>query len=141
MADKHRDEIAIINIRPIVGGDNALLFVSDLVRMYRLYATANGWSISRNDNEVTFSVKGKGAYSRLKYESGIHRVHRISVAGNQISTSTVVVSVTANVSDPAVGNEKVRTYNYPQNRVTDHRIDLDVFNLAAVMSGDLDRFN
>ena len=223
----------IVEIRAGTGGDEAGLFVADLLRMYLKYADIHNYKtevISSNDTgiggfkEVTFTVKGHGAYSRLKFESGVHRVQRVPETESQgrIHTSTVTVAVLAEVDDfeieipesdieidvyksagaggqnvqknmtavrihhiptgiivacqdersqlqnktRAMGvlkarlyemeeqkrqneldaarrsqigtgerSEKIRTYNYPQSRVTDHRINQSSFNIAGVMDG------
>lgn len=236
--DPRDDKNVIIEVRAGTGGDEAGLFAADLFRMYTRYAEDRRWKIeleSTNLNsaggykEVVFSIKGKGAYSRFKYESGVHRVQRVPATETQgrIHTSTATVAVLAEAQevdvqiDPkdidvefrrsqgaggqhvqknetavrithkATGlvidvqdersqlqnrlramvilrarlfeleqqrihseedaerkgqigtgarSEKIRTYNYPQNRVTDHRIGMDIYNLPAVMDGDLDRF-
>ena len=228
----------IVEIRAGTGGDEAALFAADLFRMYTHYAEARRWHIevlSANEigvggyKEISFMVKGKGAYSRLKFESGTHRVQRVPVTESQgrIHTSAVTVAVLAEVEDfdiqipdtdirievyksagaggqnvqknstavrlihiptgmvitcqdersqlqnkvramsilrarlydmeqqkrqeeldatrrSMIGSgdrsEKIRTYNYPQSRVTDHRINVSSFNLAGVMNGDLDVF-
>ncbi len=228
----------IIEIRAGTGGDEAAIFASDLFRMYSHYAEARHWHLeilSANEigvggyKEITFMVKGKGAYSRLKFESGTHRVQRVPITESQgrIHTSAVTVAVLAEVEDvdiqipesdikievyksagaggqnvqknstavrlihtptgmvitcqdersqlqnktramsilrarlydmeqqkrqdeldatrrSMVGtgdrSEKIRTYNYPQSRVTDHRINVSSFNLSGVMNGDLDIF-
>lgn len=228
----------IMEIRAGTGGDEAGLFAADLFRMYTRYAEKQGWDVeilSQNDTgigglkEVIFIIKGSGAYSKLKYESGVHRVQRIpeTESSGRIHTSTVTVAVLAeaeevdieiptsdikidvyksagaggqNVQKNAtavrithiptgivaacqdersqvqnkqramsilrarlyeleeqkrqaeeeanrrkqVGTgeraEKIRTYNYPQSRVTDHRINVSSHNLPAVMEGDLDIF-
>ena len=228
----------IVEIRAGTGGDEAALFAADLFRMYTHYAEDRRWHIevlSANEigvggyKEISFMVKGKGAYSRLKFESGTHRVQRVPVTESQgrIHTSAVTVAVLAEVEDfdiqipdtdirievyksagaggqnvqknstavrlihiptgmvitcqdersqlqnkvramsilrarlydmeqqkrqeeldatrrSMIGSgdrsEKIRTYNYPQSRVTDHRINVSSFNLAGVMNGDLDVF-
>ncbi|NMC79367.1 MAG: peptide chain release factor 1 [Chloroflexi bacterium] len=234
-----RDERSVImEIRAGTGGEEAALFAADLFRMYSHYAERHGWSVevlSMNETgiggfkEIIFLIKGKGAYSRLKYESGVHRVQRVpqTEASGRIHTSTITVAVLAEVEDvdikipetdlridvyrsagaggqnvqknstavrithlpsgivvacqdersqtqnrlramsilrarlyemegqkrqqeqeaarrSQVGTgeraEKIRTYNYPQSRVTDHRINISSYNLAGVVDGDLDEF-
>ncbi len=228
----------IVEIRAGTGGDEAALFAADLFRMYTRYAERQGWQVevlSENAigiggyKEVIFMVKGKGAYSRLKYESGVHRVQRIPVteSSGRIHTSTATVAVLAEVDEVEVNipdsdirtdvyksagaggqnvqknatavrithlptgmvvacqdersqlqnrlramsilrarlyeieqerarqevdqtrrsqvgsgerAEKIRTYNYPQSRVTDHRINLSNYNLPVVMEGNIDEF-
>ncbi|MCL2360415.1 MAG: peptide chain release factor 1 [Defluviitaleaceae bacterium] len=234
--DPNDEKNVIIEIRGGAGGDEAALFANSLFRMYNLYSDSRRWKteiMSSNENglggfkEVTFSVQGKGAFSRLKYESGVHRVQRIPVteSGGRIHTSTVTVAVlpeaedvdvnldmndvrvdiyrssgnggqSVNTTDSAVRvthtptglvaacqdeksqlknkekalkilrarlydlelekqnsqlsaerrsqigtgdrSERIRTYNYPQSRVTDHRVGLTLHKLDAVLNGDLD---
>ncbi len=236
--DPRDDRNVIVEIRAGTGGDEAALFAADLFRMYSRYAERKNWSIeviSQSDigiggfKEIIFLVKGKGAYSRLKFESGVHRVQRVPVteAQGRIHTSTVTVAVLAEVEDvdiqipetdikmdvyrsagaggqnvqknstavrithlptgivvacqdersqlqnrlramtilrarlydmemqkrqderestrrSQVGtgerSEKIRTYNYPQTRVTDHRINVSIYNLPSVMDGEIDPF-
>jgi peptide chain release factor 1 len=228
----------IMEIRAGTGGDEAAIFAADLFRMYSQYAEGRRWSIevlSTNEigigglKEIIYLVKGKGAYSRLKYESGVHRVQRVPVTESQgrIHTSTATVAVLAEVDDVEIDipdsdirmdvyksagaggqnvqknatavrithlptgmvvacqdersqlqnrmramsilkarlyeievdrrnavqdetrrsqvgtgerSEKIRTYNYPQSRVTDHRIGLSSYNLPMVMQGNIDQF-
>ncbi len=237
-SDKRDQRNVIMEIRAGTGGDEAALFAADLFRMYTRYAERHHWQIevlSANEigiggyKEIIFLVKGRGAYSRLKYESGVHRVQRVPVTESQgrIHTSTATVAVLAEVDDveidipesdirmdvyksagaggqnvqknatavrlthlptgmvvacqdersqlqnriramsilrarlyeieeekaaPGAGkarrsqvgsgerSEKIRTYNYPQSRVTDHRINISSYNLPGVMDGDIDTF-
>jgi len=236
--DPRDDKNVIFEIRSGAGGDEAGLFVADLFRMYSYYAQNHNWKIDVVDQSETgvgglkyiaFDVKGKGAYSRLKYESGVHRVQRVpeTEAQGRIHTSTVTVAVLAEVDEVEVElksddiheeftrasgaggqhvqknstavrlvhipsglvvevqdersqlqnrlrarqilvsrlydlemekqkaeqegerrsqvgtgdrSEKIRTYNYPQNRVTDHRVNVSSYNLTGVMDGDIDLF-
>jgi len=234
--DPNDDKNIIVEIRGAAGGDEANIFAGDLFRMYTRYAEAQGWKIQMMDqypseaggfSQVSFMIKGKMVYSKLKYESGAHRVQRVpkTEASGRIHTSTATVLVmpeaeeidveinpndlqvdtyhsqgaggqNVNKTESAVrithiptgivvacqteksqiqnreiamqmlrakmystmlekqqeeiGNErrlkigtgerseKVRTYNYPQNRVTDHRIGFTIQKLDRVMEGDLD---
>ena len=237
--DPRDEKNVIMEIRAGAGGDEAGLFAAELFRLYSRYAERQGgWKvemISENRTgiggykEVTFMVKGQGAYSHLKYESGVHRVQRIPVteSSGRIHTSTVTVAVLPEVDDVEVDinhkdleittygasgpggqhmqkndtavrivytptdmvvtcesersltqnklramavlrarlyeierrkqeaavdaarrsqvgsgerSEKIRTYNYPQNRVTDHRIGMSSYNLPSVMDGEIADF-
>ena len=236
--DPRDDANVFIEIRAGAGGDEAGLFAAELMRMYMHYAEQRRWTvemITSNETgiggfkEVIFTVKGRGAYSRFKYESGVHRVQRIpsTESSGRIHTSTITVAVMAEVEDvdiqipesdlewdvfrssgaggqnvqknatairlthkptglvvacqdersqlqnrmraltilrsrlydmemqriqserevarrSQVGtgdrSEKIRTYNYPQSRVTDHRINVSSYNLPGVMGGDIDLF-
>ena len=234
--DPNDDKNVIVEIRGGAGGEEAALFAGALTRMYTMYAEARGWSVeivNANETElggykeISFMIEGDGAYSRLKYESGVHRVQRVpeTESGGRIHTSTVTVAVLPEAEEvefelnPAdlkidtfrssgaggqhinktssairvthiptgtvvecqdersqfknkdkalkvlrsrlyeeklreqtdaiasdrraqVGtgdrSERIRTYNYPQGRITDHRIGLTLYKLDSVLSGDMD---
>ena len=235
--DPNDEKNVIVEIRAGAGGDEAALFAADLYRMYVRYAERRGWKTEMMNvnetgiggfREIDFMIRGEGAYSRLKYESGVHRVQRVPVteSGGRIHTSTATVAIMpeaeeidvqidekdvridvmrasgnggqcVNTTDSAVRltriptdiviysqteksqlqnkekafallrsklytlemmrrqeeesenrrsqigtgdrSEKIRTYNFPQGRVTDHRIKLTLYNkIDAVMNGDLD---
>ena len=234
--DPNDDKNVIVEIRAGAGGDEAALFAAEIYRMYVHYADSRRWKtemISLNENgiggfkDVVFMITGQGAYSRMKYESGVHRVQRVpeTESGGRIHTSTITVAVMpeaeevdvvidekdiridvmrasgnggqcVNTTDSAVRlthyptgiviysqteksqlqnkekafrllrsklyelelekqhsaeaearrsqigtgdrSEKIRTYNFPQGRVTDHRIKLTLHKLDSIMNGDLD---
>ncbi len=234
--DPNDEKSVIMEIRGGVGGEESALFAHSLFRMYSMYATQKGWRIelmNYNDTELggikeaDFVINGRGAYSRLKYESGVHRVQRVpeTESGGRVHTSTATVAVLPEMEEvdvqinPAdiemqvfrasgaggqhvnktssavrlihkptgivvscqeersqvqnrekcmrmlasklyeieqekldsqvtgmrrsqVGtgmrNERIRTYNFPQGRVTDHRIGLTLYKIDAVMDGSLD---
>ena len=201
--DPNDEKNVIVEIRGAAGGDEANIFAGDLYRMYSKYAEKEGWKLEVISDEhsdqggfplVQFMVKGDNVYSKLKYESGAHRVQRVPVTETQgrvhTSTATVLVMPEAeevdveikptdlridvyrstgaggqcvNTTDSAVRithlptgivvtcqnerrskigtgdrSEKIRTYNYPQNRVTDHRIGFTTKNLTQVMEGNLE---
>ncbi len=234
--DPNDDKNVIVEIRGGAGGEEAALFAHSLFRMYSMYAETKGYKcevLSLNETElggikeISFSIEGDGAYSRLKFESGVHRVQRVpeTESSGRIHTSTVTVAVLPEVDEVEVDinpadliiethrssgaggqhvnktesairiihvptntivdcqdersqhknkeramkilrskiyesmenertaqiaserksqvgtgdrSERIRTYNFPQGRVTDHRIGLTLYKLLAVMDGDLD---
>lgn len=233
--DPNDNKNVIVEIRAGAGGDEAALFAAEIYRMYVKYAESQRWKtemLSLNENgiggfkEVTFMINGQGAYSKLKYESGVHRVQRVpeTESGGRIHTSTITVAIMpeaeeidfhldmndckfdvfrasgnggqcVNTTDSAVRlthiptgiviscqdeksqlknkdkalkvlrsrlyemelekqhdaeaearrsqvgtgdrSEKIRTYNFPQGRVTDHRIKLTLHRLDSIMNGDI----
>ena len=234
--DPNDEKNVIVEIRAGAGGDEAALFAAEIYRMYMHYAESQRWKVELVECEeigiggmknVTFMIDGKGAYSKMKYESGVHRVQRVpeTESGGRIHTSTITVAVMpeaedvdiqidekdiridvmrasgnggqcVNTTDSAVRlthyptgiviysqteksqlqnkdkafaplraklydlecqkrhdaeaearksqigtgdrSEKIRTYNFPQGRVTDHRIKLTLHKLDSIMNGDLD---
>lgn len=236
--DENDDANIIMEIRAAAGGEESALFATELMRMYTYYAEAHRWKIEISDvnetelggiKEATFFIKGKGAYSRLKYEAGVHRVQRVPETESQgrIHTSTATVAVLPEVeevdfeildsdlrvdtyrasgaggqhinkTDSAIRlthlptgivvtcqdersqiknrekamrilqsklyelyqsekdkefkdsrraqvgtgdrSERVRTYNYPQGRVTDHRVNVSSYDLEGVLNGNIDLF-
>ena len=234
--DPHDCKNVILEIRAGVGGEEAALFAHSLYRMYAMYAEGRGWKVEVDSasetelggiKEISFTIEGDGAWSRLKFESGVHRVQRVpeTESGGRVHTSTATVAVLPEMEeadvriDPAdiemqvfrssgaggqhvnktssavrlihkptgtvvecqqersqfqnrdkamrilasrlyeaeqekitseytqqrrsqVGtgmrNERIRTYNFPQGRVTDHRIGLTLYKIDSVMDGDLD---
>ena len=234
--DPNDEKSVIVEIRGGVGGEESALFAHSLFRMYTMYAARKGWTLElMNYNETElggvkeadFILSGRGAYSRLKYESGVHRVQRVpeTESGGRVHTSTATVAVlpemeevdvqinpadiemqvyrasgaggqhvnktssavrlihkptgivvacqeersqvqnrekcmrllasklyeieqeklenqTAGMRKSQVGtgmrNERIRTYNFPQGRVTDHRIGLTLYKIDAIMDGDID---
>lgn len=234
--DPNDEKNVIIEIRGGTGGEEAALFAADLFRMYTMYAEANNWNmeiLSSNPTdiggfkEITFSINGQGAYSKFKFESGVHRVQRVPTTESQgrIQTSAATVAVLpeveevevdinpndlridvfraggpggqcVNTTDSAVRithiptgivvscqdeksqfknkdkamkilrsriydameaerhsqiadqrksqvgsgdrSERIRTYNFPQSRVTDHRINLTLYKLEQILNGSLD---
>ncbi len=234
--DENDDSNVIIEIRGGAGGEEAALFAYNLYRMYSMYAALNNWQVEVMDinetelggiKEISFMLKGKGAYSKLKFESGVHRVQRVpeTEASGRIHTSTVTVAVLPEVDDGEIEinpsdlkydtyrasgaggqhvnktesavrithiptgfvvacqtersqiqnretclkmlraklydymqekqnaeiantrklqvgsgarSEKIRTYNYPQGRITDHRINFTIYQLDSFMNGNIE---
>ncbi|MEG0755682.1 MAG: peptide chain release factor 1 [Oscillospiraceae bacterium] len=234
--DPNDNKSVIVEIRAGVGGEEAALFANSLFRMYSMYADTKHWNVEVDNlnetelgglKEVSFTIEGTGAYSRLKFESGVHRVQRVpeTESGGRVHTSTVTVAVLPEIDtvdfvlNPAdiemqvfrssgkggqhvnktssavrlihkptgtvvecqqersqfqnkdkamrvlasqlydveqerinsaytdqrhsqVGagmrNERIRTYNFPQGRMSDHRIGLTLYKLDSIMNGDLD---
>lgn len=234
--DPNDSKNVIIEIRAGVGGEESALFAHSLTRMYNMYAESRGWRVEVNSanetelggtKEISFTVQGEGAWSRLKFESGVHRVQRVpeTESGGRVHTSTATVAVLPEMEEVDVDlnpadvemqvyrasgaggqhvnktssavrlihkptgivvecqqersqfqnrekamrilasmlyeqeqeriqseygqerrsqigsgmrNERIRTYNFPQGRLTDHRIGLTIYRLEAVMNGDLD---
>ena len=234
--DPNDDKSVIMEIRGGVGGEESALFAHSLFRMYSMYAAQHGWTVELMNysetelggvKEADFVVNGRGAYSRLKYESGVHRVQRVpeTESGGRVHTSTATVAVLPEMEEASVEirpedvemqvyrasgaggqhvnktssavrlihkptgivvacqqersqlqnrekcmrmlasklyeieqeridsqvtgmrrsqvgsgmrNERIRTYNFPQGRVTDHRIGLTLYRIDSVMDGDID---
>ena len=234
--DPNDEKSVIVEIRGGVGGEESALFAHSLFRMYSMYAARNGWSVELMNysetelggvKEADFVINGRGAYSRMKYESGVHRVQRVpeTESGGRVHTSTATVAVLPEMEevdvqiDPkdiemqvyrasgaggqhvnktssavrlihkpsglvvacqeersqlqnrekcmrmlasklyeieqeriesqhgglrrsqvgtGMRNERIRTYNFPQGRVTDHRIGLTLYRIDSIMDGDID---
>ena len=234
--DPNDDKSVIVEIRGGVGGEESALFAHSLFRMYSMYAAQQGWTVELMNysetelggvKEADFVVNGRGAYSRLKYESGVHRVQRVpeTESGGRVHTSTATVAVLPEMEEASVEirpedvemqvyrasgaggqhvnktssavrlihkptgivvacqqersqlqnrekcmrmlasklyeieqeridsqvtgmrrsqvgsgmrNERIRTYNFPQGRVTDHRVGLTLYKIDAVMDGAID---
>ena len=234
--DPNDEKSVIVEIRGGVGGEESALFAHSLYRMYTMYAARKGWSVELMNlsetelggiKEVDFIINGRGAYSRMKYESGVHRVQRVpeTESGGRVHTSTATVAVLPEMEEVDVQlnaadiemqvyrasgaggqhvnktssavrlihkpsgivvacqeersqlqnrekcmrmlasklyeieqeklssevtgmrrsqvgtgmrNERIRTYNFPQGRVTDHRVGLTLYRIDAIMDGDID---
>ena len=234
--DPNDEKNVIVEIRGGVGGEESALFAHSLFRMYSMYAASKGWTISLMNlsetelggiKEVDFVITGRGAYSRMKYESGVHRVQRVpeTESGGRVHTSTATVAVLPEMEEVDVSinpadiemqvyrasgaggqhvnktssavrlihkpsgivvacqeersqlqnrekcmrmlasklyeieqeriesehtglrrsqvgtgmrNERIRTYNFPQGRVTDHRVGLTLYKIDAIMNGAID---
>ncbi|MBQ2445339.1 MAG: peptide chain release factor 1 [Oscillospiraceae bacterium] len=234
--DPNDDKSVIVEIRGGVGGEESALFAHSLFRMYQLYAASKNWNVQLLNysetelggvKEADFEIRGSGAYSRFKFESGVHRVQRVpeTESGGRVHTSTATVAVLPEMEEADVDirpediemqvyrssgaggqhinktssavrllhkptgivvacqeersqfqnrekcmmmlssklyqieqerieaaysgerrsqvgsgmrNEKIRTYNFPQSRVTDHRIGLTLYKIDSIMNGDLD---
>src|SRR5437667_158698 len=148
--DPNDDKNIVLEIRAGTGGDEATLFAAEIFRMYSRYAVGKRWKVEvlsssesgvRGLKEVIALVEGRGAYSQLKYESGVHRVQRSRLYEIQQEKQQAAL---AKERKAMVGSgdrsEKIRTYNFPQNRVTDHRIGLTMHQLGEVMDGKLQPF-
>ena len=236
--DPNDERSVIVEIRAGVGGEEAALFANSLYRMYAMYSENRGWQTETANasftelggvKEITFTISGRGAFSRLKYESGVHRVQRVpeTESGGRVHTSTATVAVLPEVDEvtfeldrndlridtfrssgaggqhinktssairvthiptgmvvecqdqrsqfqnkdraleilrsrlyqrklqeqqdsiaadrrsqvgTGMRNERIRTYNFPQGRVTDHRVGLTLYKIDSVMNGALDEF-
>jgi len=186
--DPNDEKDVIMEVRAAVGGDEAGMWAGELFRMYQRYTERHRWAVgpmntSPSDSggfkEITFAVKGRGAYSRLKFQAGPHPVQRVprKEAQGRIRTSIATVAVLPEVeeveveiaegdlqidvfrsTEPSwragrgsrhsrrsqVGRgkraEKMRTCNFRENRVTDHRIGLTIKRLLEILEGDLDDF-
>ena len=234
--DPNDSKNVIVEIRAGVGGEESALFAHSLTRMYNMYAESKGWKVEINSSnetelggvkEISFTIEGEGAWSRLKFESGVHRVQRVpeTESGGRVHTSTATVAVLPEMAEVDVDlnpadvemqvyrasgaggqhvnktssavrlihkptgivvecqqersqfqnrekamrilasmlyeqeqeriqseygqerrsqigsgmrNERIRTYNFPQGRLTDHRIGLTLYKLDSVMNGDID---
>src|SRR5438094_14394 len=131
--DPNDEKNVVLEIRAGTGGDEATLFAAEIFRMYSRYAESQRWRVELTSmsessvgglKEVIALVSGERVYSKLKYESGVQREQLGAERGSMVGTGD--------------RSEKIRTYNFPQNRVTDHRIGLTLHQLDIVMEGRLD---
>src|SRR5580693_4986027 len=160
--DAMDDRNVILEIRAGTGGDEAALFAGDLYRMYERYAAVHGWKselLSASEGtkggykEIIAEIRGRGAFAKLKFESGVHRVQRVpdTEASGRIHTSAATVAVLPEAEDLDIAindaerrgqvgtgdrSERIRTYNYPQARVSDHRINLTLYKLPQILEGE-----
>ncbi|MDE2978310.1 MAG: PCRF domain-containing protein [Acidobacteriota bacterium] len=151
--DPNEKRNAVLEIRAGTGGDEATLFAAELFRMYGRYADDHGWKVEildmsesgiRGVKEVSAIVEGRGAFATLRYEAGVHRVQAMRVLKSRL-LEIEEAKANAEMGEERrrmVGSgdrsEKIRTYNFPQNRVTDHRVGLSVHKLPQVLEGDLE---
>ena len=165
--DPNDEKNVVLEIRAGTGGDEATLFAAEIFRMYNRYAEGQRWKVevlSTSESgvgglkEVIAIIEGRGVYSRMKYESGVHRVQRVPQTeqqgrvhrekGMRVLRARLYEmemekqqQALAKERKAQVGtgdrSEKIRTYNFPQNRVTDHRIGLTLHQLSDVMDGKL----
>src|SRR5207302_1873497 len=151
--DPNDDKNVFVEIRAGAGGDEAALFAADLTRMYTKYAERQRWRVEVMDasptgvggfKDVILFIHGKGAWSRLKFERGVHRAQAMRVLKARLLERAQEEQQAAIAADrkSQVGtgerSERIRTYNFPQTRVTDHRIGLTLHRLPTVLEGDLD---
>jgi protein subunit release factor A len=137
----------ILEIRAGTGGDEASLFAAEVFRMYTRFAEQHCWkvevlSLSKSGvggyKEVIAIIEGARVYSQIKWEGGVHRALRVPVTEMQgrMHTSAVKVDVLSK-ADKVDRSERIRTYNFPQNRLTDHRIGLTLHQIDLIMEGGL----
>jgi len=140
--DPNEAKNAFVEIRAGAGGDEAALFAADLARMYTKYAERQRWKVEIMDSSATgvgglkdviLFMQGKGAWSRLKYERGVHRVQRVPD-----EQQAAIAADRRSQVGTGERSERIRTYNFAQNRVTDHRIGLTLHRLPEVLEGEID---
>ena len=140
---------ALVEIRAGTGGEEASLFAAELLRAYTRFAEKKGWkcelmSLSHSDlggvRDAVLLIEGEGATALLRHEAGVHRVQRSRLLD---LTRAKEREARADARKTQVGSgdrsERIRTYNFPQNRITDHRIDLTVHGIEQVLEGNLDQ--